>query len=140
MDKKTKMLLGVGAVAVVGYLVWKNNQPKANLISSRCPMGMSLIDGRCVSNSTINKNMANAIGAKTEPKEVAGCRRACANSSDYINCMGRCLDYVNSSKRAPIPTFLIPNQNPTLRKIQCPMGMSLVDGRCVSNSTINARI
>jgi hypothetical protein len=31
MDKNTKMLLGVGAVAVIGYLVWKNNQPKANL-------------------------------------------------------------------------------------------------------------
>jgi len=27
MDKKTKILLGVGALAVVGYLVWKNNQP-----------------------------------------------------------------------------------------------------------------
>jgi len=28
MQKRTKILLGVGALAVVGYLVWKNNQPK----------------------------------------------------------------------------------------------------------------
>jgi hypothetical protein len=32
MDKKTKMLLGVGAVALIGYLVWKNNQPKMNAV------------------------------------------------------------------------------------------------------------
>jgi len=28
MDKNTKMLLGVGAVAVVGYLIYQNNKPK----------------------------------------------------------------------------------------------------------------
>ena len=66
MDKKTKMLLGVGILAVAGYLVWKNNQPKAN-----------------------------AIGAKTEPKEVTACRRACAGSLDITNCMGQCLDRAN---------------------------------------------
>ena len=35
MDKKTKMLLGVGAVAVVGYLVYKQmNQPKGFMNAS----------------------------------------------------------------------------------------------------------
>ena len=28
MNTKTKILLGVGALAVVGYFVWKNNQSK----------------------------------------------------------------------------------------------------------------
>ena len=28
MNKETQILLGVGALALVGYLVWKNNQPK----------------------------------------------------------------------------------------------------------------
>jgi hypothetical protein len=28
IDKKTKILLGVGALAVAGYFIWKNNQPK----------------------------------------------------------------------------------------------------------------
>jgi hypothetical protein len=27
MNKKTQILLGVGALALVGYFVWKNNQP-----------------------------------------------------------------------------------------------------------------
>ena len=30
MNKNTKILLGVGALAVVGYFVYKNNKPKAN--------------------------------------------------------------------------------------------------------------
>jgi hypothetical protein len=29
MDKNTKMLLGVGAVAVVAYLIYQNNKPKS---------------------------------------------------------------------------------------------------------------
>ena len=70
MDKKTKMLLGVGILAVAGYLVWQSQQPKAN-----------------------------AIGAKTEPKEVTACRRACAGSSDNINCMGQCLDRATQNKQ-----------------------------------------
>jgi hypothetical protein len=28
MNKETQILLGVGALALVGYFVWKNNQPK----------------------------------------------------------------------------------------------------------------
>jgi hypothetical protein len=28
MNKKTKMLLGVGALALVGYYIWKSQQPK----------------------------------------------------------------------------------------------------------------
>jgi hypothetical protein len=28
MQKKTKILLGVGALAVAGYFIWKNNQSK----------------------------------------------------------------------------------------------------------------
>ena len=39
MNKNTKMILGVGAVAIVGYLVYKQMQPKpanfANLTTSR---------------------------------------------------------------------------------------------------------
>lgn len=35
MKKNTKILLGVGALAVVGYFVYKNNKPKANA-SGRC--------------------------------------------------------------------------------------------------------
>jgi hypothetical protein len=45
MDKKTKMLLGLGAVAVIGYLVYQNNKPKnmANLLSDYgCPKGWTL--------------------------------------------------------------------------------------------------
>jgi hypothetical protein len=30
MNKQTKMLLGVGAVGVAAYLIWKSQQPKAN--------------------------------------------------------------------------------------------------------------
>ena len=29
MDKQTKMLLGVGALAVVGYFIWKSTQKKS---------------------------------------------------------------------------------------------------------------
>ncbi len=33
MNKQTKMLLGIGAVAVVGYLIWKQGQkPKASAV------------------------------------------------------------------------------------------------------------
>ena len=40
MNKQTKMIVGVGAVAIVGYLVWKNMSKKpaasfANLTSAR---------------------------------------------------------------------------------------------------------
>jgi uncharacterized membrane protein YebE (DUF533 family) len=28
MNKKTKMILGLGAIAVVGYLIWKKGQDK----------------------------------------------------------------------------------------------------------------
>jgi hypothetical protein len=28
MNKKTKIILGVGIVAAIGYFVWKNNQSK----------------------------------------------------------------------------------------------------------------
>ena len=28
MQKRTKILLGVGALAIAGYFIWKNNQPK----------------------------------------------------------------------------------------------------------------
>ena len=36
MNKQTKMLIGVGAVAVVGYFIWKSTQKKpfANLTSN----------------------------------------------------------------------------------------------------------
>lgn len=44
MNKNTKMILGVGAVAIVGYLVWKQmSKPKAsfaNLTSSRLSESM----------------------------------------------------------------------------------------------------
>ena len=57
MNKNTKMILGVGAVAIVGYLVYKQmSKPKAaafaNLVSSRtagglapgCPCGAKAAD------------------------------------------------------------------------------------------------
>ena len=34
MNKNTQMLLGLGLVAVVGYLVWKNNSNKKNFLTS----------------------------------------------------------------------------------------------------------
>lgn len=45
MNKNTKMIVGVGAVAIVGYLVWKNMSKKpaaafANLTSSRLASSM----------------------------------------------------------------------------------------------------
>jgi hypothetical protein len=56
MNKQTKMIVGVGAVAIVGYLVWKQmSKPKpaafANLTSSKlaggapgCPCGAAAPD------------------------------------------------------------------------------------------------
>jgi hypothetical protein len=46
MNKNTKMILGVGAVAIVGYLVYKQmSKPKAaafaNLVSSRTAGGLA---------------------------------------------------------------------------------------------------
>jgi hypothetical protein len=43
MNKQTQILLGVGALAVVGYLVYKNNTPakKANATGFTCPRGSS---------------------------------------------------------------------------------------------------
>jgi hypothetical protein len=37
MDKKTKMILGVGVLGVAAYLIWKSQQPKntAGLLSTR---------------------------------------------------------------------------------------------------------
>jgi hypothetical protein len=68
MDKQTKLYIGIGLLGVGAYLYWKSQQPKAN-----------------------------AIGAKTEPKEYTACRRACANSLDYTACMGQCLDKSTST-------------------------------------------
>jgi hypothetical protein len=51
MNKKTKILLGVGALAVVAYLVYKNNKPKANAtgrntkLSQFGSMGNTIFDG-----------------------------------------------------------------------------------------------
>jgi hypothetical protein len=41
MQKNTKILLGVGALAVAGYFIWKNNQPKdifRNATASKDPV------------------------------------------------------------------------------------------------------
>ena len=43
MNKNTKMILGVGAVAIVGYLVWKQmSQPKAAFANLTAPGGGGL--------------------------------------------------------------------------------------------------
>lgn len=44
MKKNTKILLGLGAVAAVGYFVWKNNQgTKANATGGfACPRGSKM--------------------------------------------------------------------------------------------------
>ena len=68
MDKKTKLYIGIGLLGVGAYLYWKSTQPKAN-----------------------------AIGSRTEPKEVTACKRACSGSSDYTACMGQCLTKSNST-------------------------------------------
>ena len=38
MNKKTKMLIGVGVVAIAGYVYWKSTQKKsfANLVAPDC--------------------------------------------------------------------------------------------------------
>jgi hypothetical protein len=39
MNKNTKMILGVGAVAIVGYLVWKQmSKPKASFANLTAPI------------------------------------------------------------------------------------------------------
>jgi len=57
MNKNTKMIVGVGALAIVGYLVWKQMSPKAafaNLTApgGRCPAGWYCNDifcNKCIS-------------------------------------------------------------------------------------------
>ena len=53
MDKNTKMLLGLGAVAVVGYLIYQNNKPKG--FSNASGRGIFAPTGG-VTNSTISRN------------------------------------------------------------------------------------
>lgn len=51
MDKNTKMILGVGAVAAAGYLLWKQSQkPKsfANLMAKAAPTAALIEVPKCL--------------------------------------------------------------------------------------------
>lgn len=75
MDKQTKMLLGVGVVGVAAYLIWKNQQPKANQIGYECPFGMRWDSRlrRCVT-STIKTGpvLLNQTGGRRKPTLPTG--------------------------------------------------------------------
>ena len=60
MDKNTKMLLGLGAVAVVGYLIYQNNKPK----------GFANASGRGIFAPT--GGVTNSTFRNTKPK--TGCK------------------------------------------------------------------
>lgn len=67
MNKKTKMLIGVGAVALVGYYFWNKSQNKsfANLTSSKM------------------------MGSSTRP--LTACKLSPANYSTYTDGAGKTL-------------------------------------------------
>ena len=68
MKKSTKIMLGVGALAVVGYFIYKNNQDKKTSTGQqnaggktdyRCPKGYTFNNGYCMPND-ITKTVIKA--------------------------------------------------------------------------------
>lgn len=65
MDKNTKILLGVGAVAVIGYFIYKNNNtPKANAI------------GKSTKASELMTSMGVSMGGDMGVIEKCGCHKS----------------------------------------------------------------
>ena len=63
MKKNTKILLGVGAVAVLGYYVWKQNQKP--------------------------KIFASAVG--DVGSDYQSCKASCKNAQSIYNCVTNCM-------------------------------------------------
>lgn len=58
MNKNTKILLGLGAVAAVGYFIWKNNSPKANA-TGRGDFNTEAWQKECTSCYTMVQDLGN---------------------------------------------------------------------------------
>ena len=66
MDKKTQLLLGVGVVGVAAYLIWKNQQPKANQIGTRSRI-TKCFGGCCFKGvQYFNQLEIGAVGAQSD--------------------------------------------------------------------------
>jgi hypothetical protein len=79
MNKKTQILLGVGALAVVGYFVWKNNQSK--------------------------DTFANATGKKNRTANRGNNLPCGSRELKYVNNAG----YTICSHGSDVPTVFAPN-------------------------------
>lgn len=74
MDKKTKLYIGIGLLGVGAYLYFRSTKNMVGLIKS-CPPGMTMMNGRCVTNSTLTTRNASGkpiptflLPGQTRPK------------------------------------------------------------------------
>jgi hypothetical protein len=79
MTKNQKMLLGLGAVAVVGYFIYQNNKPKGFAGEKMNATGRPRIFGRTV--SLENKCKGADGGTGTTPESAGG---TCCHSGESV--------------------------------------------------------
>ena len=79
LNKNTQMILGVGAVAIVGYLLWKNNQSSAVASTSSTSFA-----GPVGGNPVGIRRKINATGtSRTASSAMLGC--PCAKTpTEYV--------------------------------------------------------
>ena len=71
MTKQTKMILGVGAVALVGYFVWKGMKPKTTNASGS---GCKVCDKACAKYSSTRTWIQRLLG---RPSDNQNCHNLC---------------------------------------------------------------
>jgi hypothetical protein len=74
MDKKTQILLGVAAVAVIGYFIYKNNKPaKANAVGKGSSLNPTVLSdlGLGVVSSGQNNGCPCAALAPQKEQDIA---------------------------------------------------------------------
>ena len=75
MNKQTKLYIGIGLLGVGAYLYFRSTKNMVGMVGFTekrlpCPPGMTMMNGRCVTNSTTKMNATGQIFAPSQPSRV----------------------------------------------------------------------